>query len=243
MKPRCLLPKSRSGQIWAAALTSTSLLLSSIALAATFHTSQRMAGFSADSNYYIYLESFVNGGSGVPRADMQLLEINTDRCVPGGCIHTQYGEAQSNLSQRQAEDDLLQRTWRLRQQLRLTPPQTGTKLPVLSRSRTPDNTELVTVRLPNQRPLRLRLRQRYIPSTMNGGTATVDRAAMQIEVQYGNQTKTIGSLSNLRDWVLKYSIRDVYLSPDGQRVVVVLTMTQPTFEGVLESTLVQGFRL
>ncbi len=222
---------------------SAALLISSSAIASTFRTTQRMSGFSTDSNYYVHLESSTNGGSGVPTATLQVMTVGSNACVQNGCIATQYGENDYNLSQTQAEDSLLQRTWNLRQTLRLTPPQPGTRLRILSRSRTPNNTEVLTVQLPNRPQMRLQLQQRHIPSALFGGTANVDRASMQLEASYGNRRQTLGSLSSYRDLVIRYSIRDLYLSPDGQSVAILVTATRPDFEGVLETTLVQSLDL
>ena len=87
-------------------------------------------------------------------------------------------------------------------------------------------------------PLRLRLQQKQVLATQGKGQ---DRAAMQLEVTYNGQRRSLDSLGNFRPWVLGYSIREVYLSPDGERVAVLITAVKPTFEGTLATTLVQGF--
>jgi predicted secreted protein len=199
-----------------------------------------MAGFSSDGNYYIYLESSRDTGAGIPRSTLQVVNLSSSSCVENGCLETRYGEADANLSLPEVEQDLLRRTWRLRQELNLTPPTNGAALPVLSRSRTPDGSETVTMRLPNtDQPLQLRLRQKQITD----GTMGKDRAAMQLEVVHQGQRRSIDSLDNYRDRVLKYSIREVRLAPDGTSIAILITATKPTFEGTLATTLVQGVEL
>jgi predicted secreted protein len=213
-----------------------------------------MAGFSADSTHYIYLESSRDTGAGIPLVDLQIVNLASNQCVQNGCVSTDYGEAQAGRTLLSAENDLLRQTFLLRQQLRLTPPIPGIPLPIVARSRTPDNTEFVTVRLGNQRNiqrniqrntqqfLRLQLQQRHDAAHAKGNPGR-DRSAMQLQITYNDQNHTLDSLDNLRDGVLRYSIRDVYLSPDRRNLVVLVSMIKPTFEGQLETTLVQGVDL
>lgn len=199
----------------------------------TFQATSRMAGFSPDSNYFIYLESSRDTGAGVPRSALQLVNVGSNRCVTNGCIETHYSEA-AGAKTTDAETALLQQTWKVRQDLNLTPPVIGTNLPILSRSRAADGSEIVTVQLTNANyPLQLHLHQKK----------TQAKAAMQLEVNYNGQQRSLDSLSNFRPNVLDYSIRQVTLSPDGKRVAVLITTTKPTFEGTLGTTLVQGFAL
>lgn len=223
------------------AITKSPIALDS--LKPTFRTSERMAGFSADGDYFIHLESSRDTGAGIPKSKMQVVALDSNACIQGGCLKTRYGESDSDLSLKVAEDSLLQQTWSIRQDLQLTPPAVGESLPVLSRSRTADGTETMTVRLANHQPLQLRLQQKRIPAQQTGQEFTKDRAAMQIEVNYNGQRRSLGSLDQFRDWVLDYSIRDVKLSPDGKHIVVLVTAMEPTFEGTLATTVVQGFEL
>lgn len=209
----------------------------------TFRTSERMAGFSADGDYFIYLESSRDTGAGIPKSTLQVVDLPSNNCLKNACLKTRYGESDSNLSLEVAENSLLGQTWSLRQDLQLTSPAAGKRLPVLSRSRTTDGTETMTVRLANNQPLQLRLQQKRILATDDGQEFTKDRAAMQIEVNYNGQRRSLGSLDQLRDYVLDYSIREVKLSPDGKSVVVLVTAMEPTFEGTLATTVVQGFEL
>ncbi|MBL1177118.1 MAG: DUF2259 domain-containing protein [Pantanalinema sp. GBBB05] len=202
-----------------------------------------MAGFSTDGDYFIYLESSRDTGAGIPKSTMQLVALDSNACIQGGCLKTRYSESDSALSLKVAEDSLLEQTWSIRQNLQLTPPAGGDSLPVLSRSRTADGTETMTVRLANQQPLQLRLQQKRIPAQQIGQEFTKDRAAMQIAVSYDGQRRSLGSLNEFRDWVLDYSIREVKLSPDGKHVVVLVTAMEPAFEGTLATTIVQGFEL
>lgn len=199
----------------------------------TFQTTPRMAGFSPDSNYFIYLESSRDTGAGVPKSALQLVNVTSNRCVENGCIETRYGEQEAGTKTTDAETALLQQTWKVRQDLNLTPPVAGTDLPILSRSRAADGSETVTVQPAASQPLQLHLRQKTAP----------DKAAMQLEVNYNGQQRSLDSLSNFRTNVLGYAVRQVTLSPDGKQVAVLITTIKPTFEGTLGTTLVQGFAL
>ena len=199
----------------------------------TFQATPRMAGFSPDGNYFIYLESSRDTGAGVPKLRLQLVDVASNRCVENGCIETRSGEKDAGTPIADAETALLKQTWKVRQDLNLTPPVTGTEIPILSRSRAADGSETVTVRLNNSEPLTLYLQQKRAQ----------DKAAMQLAVNHNGQKRSLDSLNNLRDNVLDYSIRQVTLSPDGKRVAILITATKPTFEGTLGTTIVQGFVL
>ncbi len=201
---------------------------------------QRMAGFSRDGGYFIYMESSRDSGAGIPKAAMQLVEISSNQCIDRGCIETRYGEADARLDIADAENDLLQQTWKLRQALNLTPPAAGTSLPIVSRSRTSDGIETVTVRLNDRNSLlKLRLRQKQVGAMEKGNPQT----AMMLEIDSNGQRRSLDSLNNFRPWVLDYSIREVHLSTNGKHLAILITATRPTFEGTLGTTLVQGFDL
>lgn len=205
-----------------------------LAVIPTFQATPRMAGFSTDGNYFIYLESSRDTGAGIPKAALQLVNVASNRCVENGCIETRYGEEEAATEIAEAETALLKQTWKVRQDLNLTPPVAGTDLPILSRARAADGTETVTVKPTDTSPrLQLRLRQ----------TSAQDKAAMQLEVNYDGQQRSLDSLSNFRTNIMDYAIRQVTLSPDGKRVAVLITTTKPTFEGTLGTTLIQGFAL
>lgn len=208
----------------------------------SFWAERRMAGFSTDGSHFIYLESSRDTGAGIPLSSLQLVEVASNRCIADGCLITRYSEADADVTIADAEKDLLQKTWKLRQTLQLTPPAVGQSLPIISRSRAADGTETVTVRRENRdQPLRLRLKQKRVGST--DGTRSGDGAAMQLDVAVGNEWRSLDSLTNIRPYVLDYSIREVRLSPDGNHVAVLITATKPTFEGTLGTTLVQSLDL
>lgn len=216
----------------------------SVGLAAVFKTSARLAGFSPDSRHYIYLESSRNSVTEVPTAQIQVVDVLRNSCVRNGCLKTEYDNSSSSLSNQAAENDLLTRTLQLRQTLRLTQLKVGIKLPIISRSSNPDGSETVQVRVNQEtQPLQILLQQRSIPFVSPGSSPTVERAAMRLVINYNNRRLTIGDLNNYRDAVKKYSIREVRLSPNKRYVVVLMDMTQPTYEGVLQTTFVQSFPL
>lgn len=223
---------------------SATLFVSSGALANVFRTTQRLAGFSPDGSHYVYLESYRDTGPEVPLALMQIVNVRTNSCVENGCIKTEYGKDSSSLPIKAAENDLLKRSLYLRQTLKLTVPKVGIKLPIIARFKEENGTETVFASLNNQGSVvKLRLQQKYIPSVVHGGSDNVDRAAMQLQVTANYRKLTLGSLDNFREPVLKYSIRELRLSPNKDSVVVLIDMTKTTFDGVLQTTLVQSFPL
>jgi predicted secreted protein len=201
-----------------------------------------MAGFSEDGRFYLYLESSRDTGAGIPKSRLQVIDIAANRCVSDGCLETNYGEGDADRTLEEAENSLLQKTSAIRQTLQITSPKLGSSVVMEGQSRLADGTETVTLRM-NNRTIPVQLKQQRQRSVSFGGTAERDQAAMQLEVQVANQKKMVDSLENYREWVLDYSIRDAYLSPDGKYVVLLITATKPTFEGTLATTLVQGFEL
>lgn len=210
---------------------------------ATFQTQPRTTGFSADGRYFLHLESWRDKGAGIPHAALQVVDLSANQCVANGCLRTRWGEAKAGQTTTAAENDLMQQTQQLRQDLKLTTPAVGTVLPVLARSRSADGTEVVTVTLKNNESLRLTLTQKRIASSMAGGTAATNQAAMQLEVAYAGKTRSLGSLDQLKDSTVEFSIREVQQSLDGKTVAVLLTAAEQAFEGTLGRTTVQGFAL
>lgn len=224
------------------ALVASTFLLNSVGLATVSKTSRRMSGFSVDSQHYIYLESSRNQITEVPTAQIQIIDVAKNSCVRNGCLKTEYDRSASSLTNQAAEDDLLEQTLPLRQRLKLTQLKVGRKLPILVRSLSPLNSDTVQVRLTNQTPpLQIQLQQRYSPSNLSGGTSDLDRASLRLVVDYKYRRLTIGNLNDYRDAVKKYAIREVRLSPNEQNLVVLIDQTQPTYDGVLQTTLVQSF--
>jgi predicted secreted protein len=219
------------------------LLLDSQVLATVFKASRRLSGFSVDSRHYIYLESSRNAVTEVPLAQIQIVNVATNSCEQDGCIKTEYDRSASTLSNQAAEYDLLQKTLSIRQSLGLTRLKVGIQLPITSRASKPDRSETIQVRLPNQKePMQIRLEQKYIPSILSPrGASDIERASMRLVINNKSRQLTVGSLDNYREAVQKYSIREVRLSPNGRNVVVLLDLTQPTYEGLLQSTFVQSF--
>lgn len=212
-------------------------------LATIFKSSRRLAGFSADGSHYIYLESSRNAVTEVPLAKIQIVNVATNSCERDGCIKTEYDRSSSNLSNQAAENSLLEKTLSLRQSLGLNRLKVGIQLPIISRKSKPNRSETIQVRLPKQKePMQIRLEQKYIPSILSPrGSSDIERASMRLIINNQSRQLTLGSLDNYREAVQKYSIREVRLSPNGKNIVVLLDMTQPTYEGLLQSTFVQSF--
>lgn len=220
------------------------LSLSYEGLATIFKASHRLAGFSIDSRHYIYLETARNPVTEVPTAEIQIINVTTNSCVRNGCLKTEYERSAYSLSNQAAEDDLLNRTVTIRQNLGLTRLKVGIQIPVISRTNNPDGSETVTFRLPNQTDsLKITLEQKIIPSVLSGGSAQVDKAAMRLLINHNYRRLTLGNLNNYREAVNKYAIREVRLSPDQEYAVVLIDTIQPSEEGMLQTTLVQSFSL
>lgn len=217
-------------------------LIDSAGLATVFRTSRRLSGFSPDGLHYIYLESYRNSVTEVPTAQIQIVDVMTNACVRNGCLKTEYDRSSSNLSNQVAENDLLKQTLEIRKTLGLNQLKVGIQLPIISQSSKPDGTETVQVRVDDpKQPLQIRLEQKYISPVLPGGYSEVERASMRLVINYNYRQLTIGDLTNYRDAVKKYSIREVRLSPNRRNVVVLIDMVQPTYEGVVQTTFVQSF--
>jgi predicted secreted protein len=209
---------------------------------ATFMAMPRLSGFSADGRYYLHLESSRDTGAGIPKSSVQLVEIATSRCVVGGCLATQLGEAQADWSLARTELALLQQVWPLRQAAGLSIAQAGTSLPSLSRSRDPQGAERWVFRLPGQElPTELRLWSLEPPKVRSPGFLE-EPVEMVLELRHPGQKSGRQTLQ-FPITAQRASIREVRLAPTGDRLVVLLTTSQPTFEGVLSTTVVHGFSL
>lgn len=219
-------------------------LFNSVGLADVLKTSRRLSGFSADSRYYIYLESSKNSVTDVPTAHIQIINLATNSCQPDGCLKTESNDS-SNTTFRGVEDDLLKKTFSMRQTLNLTNLKEGIRLPMISRASKSDGSETVLFRVNNPKePLQILLQQKYISSILSPrGSSDVDRAAMRLVINYKNRRLTIGDLNNYREAVKRYSIREVRLSPNKRNVIVLIDQTQPAYEGVLLTTFIQSFPL
>ena len=228
------------------------LLFNAEGLATALKASHRMSGFSIDNSHYIYLESSRNSVTEVPTAQIQIINIENNSCVRDGCLETEYDRIAYSLTNRAAEDDLLNKTLTIRHDLGLNRLKVGIQLPIIERKINHDypprsgidRSETVSFRLNNPgNPLYIRLDQKHIPSALSGGSSPVARASMRLVVNYNYYQLTLGDLNNYRDGVMNYSIREVRLSPNRDNVVVLIDLTQPMEEGVLETTFVQSFPL
>lgn len=219
-------------------------IFDSVALADVVKAYRRLSGFSADSRYYIYLESYKNSVTDVPKAQIQIINLATNSCQPDGCLKTESDDS-AKTTFRAAEDDLLNKTLSLRQSLNLTNLKEGIRLPMIFRSSKSDGSETLQFRVNNPKePLQILLQQKYISSILSPrGSSDVDRAAMRLVINYKNRRLTLGDLNNYREAVKRYSIREVRLSPNKSNVIVLIDQTQPAYEGVVVTTFVQSFRL
>jgi predicted secreted protein len=222
----------------------TLVLFGSEGLAAVFRANRRLSGFSPDSRYYVYLESFQNPVTEVPTAKIQIIEVANNSCVRNGCLKTDYDHSASNLTTKAAGDDLLEQTAQLRYDLELTLLKLGIRLPMIVRKPNPDGSEMYQFLINDpKKPLQITLKQQYKPAVKPGGNFSTEKASMQLVVNYDYRQLTLGSLEDYREPVQKYAIREVRLSPNRRNVVVLIDMTQPTYEGLVKTTMVQSFPL
>lgn len=226
------------------------LLFNPEGLATVFKASHRMSGFSIDNSHYIYLESSRNSVTEVPTAEIQIINIKNNACVRDGCLKTEYDRTAYSLTNKAAEDDLLNKTSTIRHDLGLNRLKVGIQLPIIEHKINHDyppssginRSETVSFRLNNPgEPLYIRLDQKHIPSALSGGASGAARASMRLVINYNYYQLTLGDLNNYRDAVTNYAIREVRLSPNRDNVVVLIDMTQPMEEGEIQTTFVQSF--
>ncbi len=231
-------------------LTST-ILFSSVTLAQSepqiLKTQERLAAFSADSKHYIYLESYQQPLTEIPKAYLQIFQVDKNVCVPKGCTTTDLGDDFAGKNNKLAEDNLLNQTEELREELDLSRYlKTGINLPIISdQNIDKKGLDRVIVKLNEKgENLILFLQQRQIKSIVqNNGRADISRSSMRLIAFFNYRRLTLGSLYDFKEGVSKFNIREVYLSPDRQKIVVLLNMMRPTAEGEVQTTLVQSFPL
>ena len=226
-------------------MAASAALISSQVLAAIYKTSHQLSGFSTDSRYYIYLESYRNAATDVPKAKLQIINLPRNACIENGCLETEYTdearETAPSLTTKSAENQLLKKTSVIRYNLKLNRPAPGRKLPVLSRKTNADGSETYTFILNDKKEkLEVLMQQKYIPSVAYGGNAEVDRAALRLEVTANYRKRTLSTLNNYRENAMKYTLREVRLAPDGRTVAIIMNMMQPNEQGALQTTLVQS---
>lgn len=230
-------------------LTST-ILFSSVTLAQSepqiLKTQARLAAFSADSKHYIYLESYQQPITEIPKAYLQIFQVDKNVCVPKGCVSTDLGDDFAGKNLKVAEDNLLNQTEELRDELDLSRYlKTGISLPIISaKNIDKKGLDRVIVKLNEKGDnLILFLQQRQIKSIVQNGRSDISRSSMRLIAFFNYRRLTLGSLYDFKEGVSKFNIREVYLSPDRQKIVVLLNMMRPTAEGEVQTTLVQSFPL
>lgn len=206
------------------------------ALNPTWRATERWAGFSPAGTHYLYLESSRDTGAGIPTSTLQLVDLAKNRCLANGCIQTHYRESDAPQSFQTGETSLLTTTTPIRQTWQLMELVPGQQLEVRSRSRSQDGGETVGLMLPSGIPVEIQLQQRRVNQAM-------PQAALQLTIRHQGKTQVLGSLQALRPQVLDYSIRAVQLSPNGHHLAILVTELNPTFEGTLGTTVVQGLVL
>ncbi|MFW6296541.1 MAG: DUF2259 domain-containing protein [Halothece sp.] len=218
------------------------LFLTSEALAEIFKTSHKLSGFSTDSEHYIYVETAQDPVSDEPQGYLQIVDVANNSCVSNGCIDTDYLNASSSSSS-EAANELLEETAYLRYQLKLNNPSPGRRLAAIAHKSDARGVDIYDFRLPNGEILTLRMLQRSIPSVVNGGDAPRDQAALGLDVTHNWRTRTLSSLNNYREGIIRYKLREVRLAPNGKNAVIIFNVIRPASMGAMQGTLVQSFAL
>jgi predicted secreted protein len=213
--------------------TITLILLASFGLtisqvSATVDWNLDMLGFSSDSKFFILVESITEAGSGIARARIMIIDVASNKCVRGGCVSAS-GSKKNPRTEKAVLRKVYRKTWKLRRRLRLTPPKLGYKTsgPILYE-------QCKTVYVYQNQKIHVRMRQNIRPK----------KASVQLEVSIGDTTKTLDSLNNYRNYVQKYNLSRLFLSPNKKSIAILIRIFYREPEGEFEiRTLVQTVKL
>jgi len=224
-------------------ITITLILLAGIVLtispvSAAVDWNLDMLGFSSNSQFFILAESVVEDGSGIPRAKIIIADVATNQCVQGGCLEST--SSPNGDTEQDALQQIYQKTWTLRKELGLTPPQSGylANGPFFGED---DNTAHYSY---NDQKIYVTLLQKTVP----GEDDFNQKAAIQMTMSTSNETgqhvkKVLDSLNNYRENAQKYQLGRLYVSPDRKSVAILVHVFYRGFEGYDIRTIVQSAQL
>ena len=170
----------------------------------------RRAGFSNDGESFILTDT-IGGFPLLPEASMYVVDVTTNRCVPGGC-ETVKGEFDSEDDEDAVLNRLEQRTLRVRERLGLVPPSGAERFGprVIAEDRFAYEV--------GDRTIEVRLLQN------NRGDTGDRKSSLQLDVRSGDVAVVLDSLDHYRDRVQAYRLGDLYLSASGASVAIVVEM-------------------
>ena len=173
-----------------------------------------MLGFSSDSEHFLMIALGSDDGAGVARAKIMIVDLATNRCVPGGCQKAQ-GTWDATRTEPDVIDEVLKKTWQLRQKLQLTPPQGS----YYAKGHFENNSTAIYNYYLHKK-IRAQLLQKVEENQ--------HKASMQLKVNIGNREKTLDSLDNYRNFALEYQLEDsLFISPDGKGFVFLIKVIYP----------------
>ncbi|MEN8217787.1 MAG: hypothetical protein ABFS56_15745 [Pseudomonadota bacterium] len=171
-----------------------------------------MLGFSPDSKYFVMVQLGTIDGSGAAIAEIMIVDVATNRCVRGGC-QTVSGDGNAPRTEKDVLNEVLKKTWRLRQRLKLTPPHG-----YFAQGHIFDSTGVYDYIHKN---IRVHLRQKV--------NEEQTKASMQLEINMGDSKKTLDSLDNYRDFVLGYRLEDsLFISPNEKCFAFLVKVHYPS---------------
>jgi hypothetical protein len=206
-------------------------------------TRERLAAFSPNGRYYIYLESYPEPLTKIPKAYLQIVRTDKNKCVEKGCIETDLTDDFSGKALWFAEEDMLQKTRELREELNVNRQfKKGLELEILEQKNLDKGLDRTVAKFNSKGDnIIIFLQQRHIKSVVNNGRGDIDRSALRLVAFFDYRRLTLGSLYEFKEGVSRFAIREIYLSPDKKTIVVLLDMFKPTIEGEVKTTLVQSF--
>jgi hypothetical protein len=170
----------------------------------------RSAGFSPDGNYFVLTDA-IGGFPLLPEARIFVVEVATNDCAPGGCESLE-GEFDSEDDEDVVLSRLEESTSPLRERLGLVPPQATKRFAPRSLAE-----DLFAYDIGDQ-SIEVLLRQD------NVGDIGDRKSSLQLEVRAGGIVRELDSLEHYRDEIVGYRLGDLYLSPDGKSIAIVVEM-------------------
>ena len=170
----------------------------------------RSAGFSVDSKFFVLADT-IGGFPLQPEARIFVVDVASNNCVAGGCDAMQ-GDWESEDDQNVVLSRLEKSTLNLRERLGLVPPQGAKRFAPRELK-----DELVAYDLGEQ-TIEVLLRQDTV------GDIGDRKSSLRLEVRASDTVHELDSLERYRDEVEGYRLRDLYVSPDGTIVAIIVEM-------------------
>ncbi len=194
-------------------------------------------GFSQDGKYALLAQTYIDSGAGIPEAEMTIAKVATNTCVPNGCRRTHFSEGTME-TQESALNDLLTKTWSLRQSLGLTPLVAGEELPLTGFQSLNGSEQIAFFRAQSKNAtFTVHLKQNQITNIPGSGCEW--SSSHELTIEDGHYLVKLDSLNNYRACVYGYRIKGAYLAPDGKGLVVLVDLIKQGFECQEIQTMIQ----